>query len=107
MQRSLHLVLPRQCVHKLMQTDGDLDGGQGLPVIIEELEIGDETEGIGHGHDTWLQSDPVPGNAGGLRFTFVAPQSLAGAWVGVVAEVQHSGAQVRQVQLRRTTGLPQ
>ena len=90
-----------------MQPDRGLDVGQRLAVIVEQLQVGHEAERIGHGDDAWLQPDPVPGDAGGLGFAFVAPERLAGAQARLVAEVQHPGAEMRQVQLRRAAGLPQ
>ena len=51
--------------------------------------------------------DPVPGDARSERFVVVAPEGLPGAGAVVVAEIEHARAEVGQMKLRRTTGLPQ
>ena len=107
MQGAPHFSLPRQGVDELMQLDGDLDMGQRLTVIVEQFQVGDETERVGHGDDACLNLDPVPSHPRRLPRVRIAPERLAGAGRLVVAKTQHPGAQVRQVQLRGKAGLPQ
>ena len=108
MQSSLHFALPRQRVNELMQLHGHLDVGQGLAVIVEQLQVGDQAERVGHRDDARLNLDPVPRHPRRLPGDRVTPERLAGAGrLVVVAKTQHPGAQVRQVQLRRKAGLPQ
>ena len=107
MKGSLNFALPRKGMDQLMQTNCDFDVGQRLAVVVQELQIGDEAERIGHRDDAGLQPDPVPGDACRLRFSFVAPQRLPSARGIVVAEVQYARTEVGQVQLRGATCLPQ
>ena len=94
-------------MNELVQLDRHLDVGKRLAVIVEQFEIGNETERVGHRNDACLHFDPVPGHTGRLPRDRVAPKSLAGAGRLVVAKTQHTCAQMRQVELWRTTGLPQ
>ena len=107
MQRALDFALPRQRVNEPMQPDGGLDVGEFLALVVEQLQVGDEAEGIGHRDDARLQPDPVPGDACRLGFAFIAPEGLARAQARLVAEVQDPRAEMRQVKLRRAAGLPQ
>ena len=79
MQRPPHLALPRQGVNKLMQLHRDLDLRQRFAVLVEQLEVGDEPERVGHGDHPGLDLDPVPGDARGLLRGRVSPERLAGA----------------------------
>ncbi len=107
MQRALDFALPRQRVNEPMQPDGGLDVGEFLALVVEQLQVGDEAEGIRHRDHSRQQADPIPGDARGALFAFVTPQRLARAGVAFVAEGQNAGAEVGEVQLRRPAGLPQ
>ena len=107
MQGPPHFGLPGEGVHELMQLHRDLDMGQRLAAFVEQFEIGDEPERVGHGDHAGLDLDPVPGHARRLLCGRVSPERLAGARRLLVAETEHAGAQVLEVQLRRATGLPQ
>ena len=107
MKRAPHFRLPGQGVDQLMQLHRDLDLSEGLPSVVEKLQVGDEAERVGHRDDALLHFNPVPGDARGLRCGRVAPERLPGAWGLFVAVAQHACAHVLQVQLRRTAGLPQ
>ena len=107
MQSTPDLGLPGQGVDELMKLHRDLGLVQRFPVLVEQLEVGDQAERVGHRHDALLHLDPVPGDAGGLLRGRVAPESLTGARGLLVAIAEDPCAHVLQVQLRRTTGLPQ
>ena len=51
--------------------------------------------------------DPVPGNTCSARFGVIAPEGLTAAGAVLVAETEHSRAQVDEVQIRRGSCLPQ
>ena len=106
-QGALDLRLPWQRVNELVQPDRRFQVGKGLAMVIEELQVCDESERIGHRHHARQQPDPVPGNSGGAVLAFVTPQGLTGTRVGFVAEGQDSSTEVGKVQLRRSAGLPQ
>ena len=107
MERAPHFRLPRQGVNELMQLHRDLDLCEGLASFVEQLEVGDEAERIGHRHHALLHLHPVPGDACGLLRGRIAPERLPGARGLLVAIAQDARAQVLQVQLRRAAGLPQ
>ena len=107
MQCTLDLRLPWQRMDELVQPDRRFQVREGLALIVEQLQVGDEAERIGHGDDARHQPDPVPGHAGRVVHAFFSPQGLAGAGAALVAEVQHSGSEVSEVKLRRPAGLPQ
>lgn len=107
MQRPLHLALPRQGVDELMKLHGHLEIRQRLALVVEQLQVRDEAQRIGHRDDPLLQLDPVPGDAGGLGFSIVAPEGLAGARLIVIAKVQHASTEVREEELGRAARLPQ
>lgn len=107
MQGSLHFVLPGKRVDELMQPDRHFEIGQGLAFVVEQLQVRDKPKRIGHRHDATLQLDPVPGDARGLGFPLVAPECLTSAKGCVIAEAQHPGTKMREVQLRRAASLPQ
>ena len=107
MERAPNFRLPRQCVNELMELHRDLDLGEGLAALVEQLQVGDEAERVGHGHHALLNLDPVPGDTRGLLRGRVTPERLAGAWGLLVSVAQDARAQVLQMQLRRTAGLPQ
>ena len=69
--------------------------GERLALVVEQLEVGDEAERVGHRDDAGLDRDPVPGHARRLVLARLAPQRLAGARLLFVAESQHARAQVR------------
>ena len=79
MQRPAHLTLPGQGVYKLMQLHRDLDLREGFAMLVEELEVGDEPERVGHRDHPGLHLDPVPGDARRLLRGRVSPEGLAGA----------------------------
>ena len=79
MKSPLNLGLPWQRVDQLMQPDRNFQGGEGLALIVEQLEVGDEPERVGHGDHPGLDLDPVPGDARGLLRGRVSPERLAGA----------------------------
>ena len=79
MQRPPHLGLPGKGVHELMQLHGDLDLRQRLAAVVEQLEVGDEAERVGHRDHPGLDLDPIPGDAGGLLRGRISPERLAGA----------------------------
>ena len=64
MKGPLHLGLPWQRMDQLMQPDRHFEVGEGLALIVEQLQVGDETERIRHGNDPRHQSNPVPGDPG-------------------------------------------
>ena len=107
MQGPLDLVLPRQRMDELVQTERGLQVGESLAVVVEEFEVGHQPERVAHGDDAGLQADPVPRDAGGAGLVLVAPERLPGAKAQFVAEAQDSRAEVRQMQLRCMAGLPQ
>ena len=107
MQRPPHFRLPRQGVDELMQLHRDLDLGERFALFVEQLEVGDEAERVGHRDHAFLHLDPVPGNAGRLLRGRIAPERLAGARGLLVAVAEDARAQVLQMQLRRAAGLPQ
>ena len=73
MQRAPHLGLPGKGVHDLVELHGDLDLVQGFAAVVEQLEVGDEPERVGHGDHPGLDLDPVPGDARGLLRGRVSP----------------------------------
>ena len=107
MQGPLDLVLPRQRMDELVQSERRLHVGEGFAVVVKKLEVGHQAERVAHGNDAWLQADPVPRDAGSASLVPVAPERLTGAKAQIVAEVQDSRAEMRQMQLRCTAGLPQ
>lgn len=107
MQGPLNFALPRQGMDELVQAKRRFQVGEGLALVVEELQVGHEAERVAHRHHAGLQADPVPCDTGGARLVPVAPQRLTGAKAQIVAKVQDSGAEVRQMQLRRAAGLPQ
>ena len=94
-------------MNQLMQADGDLDIGQRLAMVVEELQVRHESQRIGHRDDSGLDAHPVPSDACRESFGLVAPERLAAAHGVFAAEVENARAEVRQLQLRRPTGLPQ
>lgn len=107
MQRALDLRLPWQRMDELVQPDRRFQVREGLALVVEQLQVGDQAERIGHGDDARHQPDPVPGHASRVVHAFFSPQGLAGAGAALVAEVQHSGSEVSEVKLWRPAGLPQ
>ena len=93
-QRPVDFALPRQCVHQLVQLHGDLGLAQGLATIVEQAQVGDHAERVGHRDHALAQLDPVPRHTGRAFFGVVTPQRLTGAGAIVVAESQHSRAEV-------------
>jgi len=107
MQCAPYLGLPRKAVDELIKLHRDLDLGQRFALVVEELQVRDETERIGHRDDAILHFDPVPSHARGLLGGSVTPERLPAARRVLVSIAQDPCAQVLQLQLRGTAGLPQ
>ena len=73
MQSTPDLGLPGQGVDELMKLHRDLGLVQRFPVLVEQLEVGDEPERVGHGDHPGLDLHPVPGDARGLLRGRVTP----------------------------------
>lgn len=94
-------------MNDLVQMHRDFDVCESLAFFVEKPQIGDEAERIGHCHDALCQSNPIPGDPGRLRLSFVAPEGLTRTKAQIVAKVQHRGAEMCEMQLRCAAGLPQ
>ena len=106
-QRLRHLALPRQGMHQLVQVQRHLRLGERIAVRVDEAQVGDHAERVGHGHDALAELDPIPGDARSVLLGVVAPEGLTGARAGVVAKTRNSGAEMDKMQSGRRTGLPQ
>lgn len=107
MQGPLDFALPRQGVDDLVQSDRSFGVGERLALFVEQLQVGDKAEWIGHGDDAGHEANPIPRHPSGTRVAFGTPKGLAGARTLFVAEVQHPGAEMSEMELRRSAGLPQ
>ena len=64
MQGALDLRLPWQRMNELVQPDRRFQVREGLALVVEQLQVGDQAERVGHGDHPRHQSDPVPSHPG-------------------------------------------
>ncbi len=107
MQRARNFRLPGQLVNDLMQLNRHFEIAQRFSARIEQFEVGDQAQGVGHRDHALLDLHPIPGDSGRQFSRWRAPQSLTAAAAVRVAERQHARSHVNQVQIGRGTGLPQ
>ena len=107
MQCALNFDLPGQRVYQLVQLHGDLPVVEKRSMSVKQAQVGNHSEGVGHGYDTVLNLDPVPCNTGRLISGWVTPESLSRAGGFFVAKCQYSRTQVCETAAVCRIGLPQ
>ena len=77
-------------MHQLVQLHGNLPFAEKNPVSVEQTQVCNHSERVGHGDDTILDLDPIPGNARRVVLRRLTPQGLSGRGSFFVAKCQHS-----------------
>ena len=77
-QRALHLALPGQRVHDLVEEARRLQRRQHLALFADQPQVGDHRHRVGHGDHVAGDLHPIPGDAGFAVVGLPAPDGLAG-----------------------------
>ena len=94
-------------MYQLVQLHGNLPVVEKHPVSVKQAQVRNQSEGVGHGHDTVLDLDPIPCNSRRVIFGRLTPQGLSGTGGFFVANCQHSRTEMYETALVCRTRLPQ
>lgn len=96
MQGALDFRLPGEGVDDAVEVDGCLGGGQWCSIRTNEMQIGHKAHRIGHGDNTFLHFNPVPGYTCGRICRWISPYGLS-ARVFAVTNVEDVRSEVHEM----------